>query len=253
MLEYSNYIEFEKLKNHREVLHFYTKKPFDFNENNISKEDIKLQYKELEKIINYSCRKIVKSVQNHTNIVKKVDNSNLNDCFENVDGLITNLKGVALVTYLADCQGILLYDKNKKVIGNIHSGWRGTLKRIICNAIDIMVKDYKCCVKDIEVYFCPSILKCCFEVDEEVKDMFLNEFVDINIDDLIFKGQLKEGKQKYYVDTVSINIEILKKMGILEGNIFNSNMCTKCNKDKFHSYRNDKENSGRNIAFIVLK
>lgn len=253
MIEENNYIQFKKLKNKNEIAHLYTKKKFNFNKQQMSENDIDLQYKEIQNIIDYQCKKIIIPIQSHTNIVKKVDNNNLNNNFENVDGLITNLKGIALVTYTADCQGILLYDNTKKVIGNIHSGWKGTLYRIIHNAINIMIEDYECDVKNIEVYVCPSILKCCFEVDEEVKEQFLKEFKDIPINKFILNGKIKEEKQKYCIDTISINIEVLKKIGIPENNIFNSNICTKCNQNKYHSYRGEKENSGRNIAFIVLK
>lgn len=104
-----------------------------------------------------------------------------------------------------------------------------------------MVNEYYCNVKDIQVYICPSILKCCFEVDE-----------DVNIEQFIYKGNIKNKKQKYFIDTVSLNIEILKRVGILGKNIYNSNICTKCNNNKFNSHRGDKED-GRNIALIMLK
>ena len=240
MLEENNYIQFKKLNNN-DVTNIYTKKLFNFNENKIEKHLSESQYKEIQKILNYNINKIIKPIQTHTNIVKKVDSTNLNDNFENVDGLITNLKGIALITSLADCLGKLLYDKNKKVIGNIHSGWKGTLNRIICNDIELMVNEYYCNVKDIQVYICPSILKCYFEVDE-----------DVNIEQFIYKGNIKNKKQKYFIDTVSLNIEILKRVGILGKNIYNSNICTKCNNNKFNSHRGDKED-GRNIALIMLK
>lgn len=252
MLENNDYIQFENL-NDNNVIHLYTKKPFNFNGNKMEKEMINLQYEQIEKKLNYKCSKIIKPIQTHTNIVKKVDMTNLNEKFENVDGLVTNLKGIALVTSLADCQGILLYDKNKKVIGNIHSGWKGTLNRIVSNAINLMISEYNCDLRDIEVYICPSILECCFEVDADVKNQFVNNFSDISIDKYIHIGEIKEDKQKYFIDTVSINIEVIKKIGILEDNIYNSNICTKCNNEKFHSHRGDSITDGRNIAFIVLK
>lgn len=253
MIEKNNYIQFNNLKQYSDVEHLFTKIPFDFNQNNIEKEKLNLQYKEIQKIMNYKFKKIKKPIQTHTNVVKKVDITNLNDEFKDVDGLVTNLKGVALVISVADCQGLILYDNNKRVIGNIHSGWKGTLNRITSNAIKLMIKEYGCNVKDIEVYICPSILKCCFEVDEDVKEMFKNEFSDIKIDSLITKDKIKEGKQKYYIDTVSINVEVLKNIGILERNIFKSNLCKKCHKEKFHSHRGTSNVDGRNVSVVVLK
>ena len=151
-----------------------------------------------------------------------------------------------MVTYSADCQSILIYDKKRKIIGNIHSGWKGTLNRIIENAINIMVNDYNSNREDISVFICPSILKCCFEVDSDVKDEFIDRFNDIDINNYI-----KQKNNKYLIDTVGINTDILINLGIKKENIHKSNICTKCSKE-FHSYRRNKEINGRNIALIAL-
>jgi len=112
---------------------------------------------------------------------------------------------------------------------------------------------YNCAINDIEVYICPSILKCCFEVDEDVKNQFVSSFSDILINQYIYKGKVKDSKQKYFIDTIGINIKVLTNYGILEKNIHVSNICTKCNNKEFHSHRGDSIVDGRNIAFIVLK
>lgn len=253
MIEEEKYIQFEKLKDKDEIIHYFTKKPLDFNRKKIDENFIKSEYEEMQKLLNYECKKIIMPGQNHTNTVKIVDENNLDDKFENTDGLITNLKNIALITSLADCQGILLYDSHNKVIGNIHSGWKGTLKRIIYEAIILMIKEYNSNPKNIEVYFCPSILQCCFEVDEDVKNEFLEKFSDINIENYISIGKITNNEQKYNIDTVGINVEVIKKLGIEEKNIYTSNICTKCNNNIFHSHRGDKETDGRNIAFIMMK
>lgn len=191
------------------VINLFTYKPYNFRKNIVSSEEIENNYIKLQKELNHKFDKIIGPIQTHTNIVKVVDENNLNDEFDNVDGLITNMKNIALTTVTADCQAILLYDSNKKVIGNIHSGWKGTLNRIVENAIKLMEKEFGCNPQDIEGYICPSILKCCFEVDEDVKDLFLENFQDININECIEKGLIKENKQKYFIDTVLINKMIL--------------------------------------------
>lgn len=250
-LKNDKYFSFDELNKFNNIIHFYTKRPFDFNKNTVSIDQIKCNYKMVSDDFNYNFNKIINCVQNHTNIVKVIDSNNLDDDFVNVDGLITNLKNVALVTYLADCQAILLYDPIKKVIGNIHSGWKGTLNKIIENAIKIMINDFSCNSNDIIACICPSILNCCFEVDEDVMLMFKETFSDYN--SYISLGDLDNDKQKYYIDTVSINVDIMKNLGIHDNNIIFSNVCTKCNSDVYHSYRKDKDKSGRNIALICLK
>lgn len=113
----------------------------------------------------------------------------------------------------ADCQSIILYDKEKEVIGNIHSGWKGTLGKILSKGINLMIDRFSSNVEDIIVCIGPSILDCCFEVDKDVVDMFNEEFTDI--EEFIRLGEIKEGKQKYYIDTVGINKKELLRMGLL--------------------------------------
>ena len=231
-----------------DVMAIFSRRPYDINPKTISMEDINRQYSDIEKKVNYVFKKIINPNQNHTDVIGIVDDASLDDQFENTDGLVTNLKGVALVTRVADCQAILLYDSVNKVIANIHSGWRGTLKRIVKNAINIMINKYNSLPENIKVIICPSILKCCFEVDSDVKDLFEEEFTDLKISKYITKID-----NKYHIDTVGINVDVMKSLGINSDNISLSNICTKCNSNTYHSYRADKEESGRNIALIAMK
>lgn len=248
----SNLISFNRL-NENNVVNLYTMKPYNFRKGFVDDKSIDSYYCEIENKMSKKFNKIIKPGQNHTSVVKIVNQDNINEEFNNVDGLITNLKNVALVTSLADCQGILLYDNKNKVIGNIHSGWKGTLNRIIENAINLMISVYNSSPSDIEAYICPSILKCCFEVDEDVKNLFMEKFDDIEINKLINLGKIKDNKQKYLIDTISINKLIMLNLGLKEENIVLSNICTKCNNNLFHSHRGDGINSGRNIALISLE
>ena len=241
----NHYIQFEELKHKKEICHLFTTKPFNFNSKLISEVDIQNQYNEIQKILGCSFEKIVRPIQTHTNIVKAVTSENLNDKFQDVDGIVTNLKNIALVTSLADCQGILLYDSTTQVIGNVHSGWKGTLNKIVENAIKIMVGQYGCKPQNISAYIAPSILKCCFEVDEDVKEKFEKEFQQ--------HITYNPTKHKYYIDTIAINKQVMAQTGILPDNIHTSSICTKCNSDIIHSYRAEGITSGRNIVLIALK
>lgn len=247
-----NLMSFERL-NSEGIISFFTLKPYNFRKTQLTPDEINRNYEKIERDLDVKLGKIIKPIQTHTNIVRVVDEDNINDTFDNVDGLITNLKNVSLVTSLADCQGILLYDSKKQVIGNVHSGWKGTLGRIIENAINLMVETYNSNPSDIEAYINPSILKCCFEVDEDVALSFKKEFQDIKIDDLISIGSYKEGIQKYYIDTVEINKRVMMKLGLKEENIILSNICSKCNSNIIHSYRKDGIDSGRNVSLICME
>ncbi len=246
------YIQFKRLLEYPEVTHCYTMR---------SNNQLNFQIKNRD-FFNQSCDKIYKCLelknplvvrpyQTHTDnvkIVKKIEK------LEDTDGIITNKKEIALITTSADCISLLLYDPVKKAIGSIHSGWKGTLKRIIIKAIEKMITEYHSKPEDIICCICPSIRQCCFEVDEDVKDLFYNKYKNLkNIDEIIKLGDKKEDKQKYYIDTVKINIELLKNIGLKEKNIIDSNICTMCHSKEFHSYRADGKSFGVNGAIIAIK
>ena len=46
------------------------------------------------------------------------------------DGMVTNVPGICLVTFYADCVPLYLVDPVRKVIGHFPFGWRGTVNRM---------------------------------------------------------------------------------------------------------------------------
>ena len=174
-----------------------------------------------------------------------------NEKFIDTDALTTNKKDKILSLTFADCTPIYLFDKNKKVIENIHSGWKGTVKKISKKAVAFMKEKYNSNSEDIICVIGPTIRKCHFEVKQDVRDIFYNEFNYIqNIDDII---KYNEQTKSYFIDTVAINKNLLQEEGILKENIIDSKVCTYCNSNIIHSYRKEGKESGRNTAIICLK
>ncbi|MDR1920394.1 MAG: polyphenol oxidase family protein, partial [Candidatus Adiutrix sp.] len=50
---------------------------------------------------------------------------------QDYDAVIAPEPGVSLLVKLADCQGIMLYDQTRRMLGLVHSGWRGSARNII--------------------------------------------------------------------------------------------------------------------------
>ena len=249
----TEFIQFRKLLEYSNLEHCYTLRKNSINVLIINGDKTELidSYKKVANALDVDYEAIIKPHQTHTDKIEIVNSvKDLNE----VDGVITNKKGLVLCTTSADCTSLLLYDDTKKVIGNVHSGWRGTLQKIGKKAIEKMKKEYNCNPEDIICCICPCIKKCHFEVEEDVMQMFKKEYEYTGkIEDIIELGKKINGIQKYNIDTTLINKIILKELGLKDYNIFDSNVCTVCNSDLFHSYRVDKEKSGRNGAFIGLK
>lgn len=167
----------------------------------------------------------------------------------NVDGLTTDIPNITFSLTYADCTPLYLYDEVKKVIGNIHSGWKGTLQRIGQIAVKNMIEEYGCNPENIICCIGPCIKKCHFEVSQDVKEQFANEFKEMRLDEIIED----KGNNKFLIDTTLINKNMLKQIGIKEENIIDSGICTVCNEKQMHSYRAHKEAAGRNTAIIGLR
>lgn len=230
----NNFTTFECL-NKLNIKNAFIGKPYDFSQQNESRVN------DISKILNISIDRVYQAHQTHSsNIEIILENDDINsEKFNNVDGLLTNVKGVTLLIKVADCQGIFLYDPVKEVIGNIHSGWKGTANKIIIKAIDKMVLEYGSNKEDIIVCINPCIQSCHFEIEDDVLNEFKNKIGSL-INEFLSIGDKKEGKQKYYLDLVNLNKRLLINDGLREENIYLSNECTVCDKDKYYSYREDK-------------
>lgn len=245
------YIQFKKLLKYG-IKHCYTLKgdKLDFSKDS---EYEKTSYERIVDALKIDEKTLVKPVQTHTSIVKCIDKVMESNELQDVDGLITDKPNIALTTKNADCILFLFYDPVKKVIANVHSGWKGTFQKIAEKAVVKMIDCYKCNPSDIICCICPSIRKCHFEVDEDVKDLCGKIFrFTYRFKDFIEIGEIKDGKTKYMIDTVSINKILLAECGLKESNIIDCGLCSVCNKDKIHSARAEGENFKRATAIITL-
>ncbi len=262
------YIQFRKLLEYSDIIrHAYSLgtdvnfRTAKVNKQQLLRNEYELainSYKNLCNAIGSNYINTVKTNQNHTDTIKiankkiKEDEPDFNLVeYNETDGIVTNKKNLILSTTNADCILLLLFDPIKKVIANVHSGWRGTLQRISTKAIEKMEKEYNCNPKDIICCICPSIRKCHFEVEKEVKDMFEEEFKSIVEKNDIITETISS--KKWTIDTVLINQIILEEKGLKKENIIDSKICSVCNSNLVHSYRVEKEEYGLETAIIELK
>lgn len=251
---------------------------YEIKENSIV--DVRLtKFDKIAQSLNIDKTKIILPKQTHTDNIRIIEEKDIidsnNNCtkkdnldnidsnlvtnlfykLRDIDGLITNVKGAILATTFADCTPLFFYDPIKNVIGNIHSGWPGTTKKIGAKAIDMLVKQMGCNPKNILCFIGPHIRKECFLVNDDVKEIFEKTFTDICKNyNVIEETNLHNEKGKQYrIDTTLINKIMLKEKGILEENIFDCNLCTVCNKDMFHSRRAEGINYEVNTGIMYLK
>ncbi len=183
-----------------------------------------------DKIISFS--QLVMAEQTHSEDIKTIEGCDLGagfikdkDEIPHVDGFITDKENVFIVIKSADCTPILVYAKNKPLVGGCHSGREGTRKGIIKNLIKQMLTDYNLSPSDLVVMIGPAINARNYQVSLEI----YNEF--------IASSKLDQDYRK--IDMQKVIINDLIQMGIREENIISSQICTYENMD-YNSYRRDK-------------
>jgi polyphenol oxidase len=163
-----------------------------------------------------------------------------------IDAMITNHKGICIVTQAADCVPILFFDPVKRVIGCAHAGWKGTIAKISAEVVKTFTLEFGSNPKDLIVGIGPSIGPCCYEVGEEVVKMVNDTFS--SKDGLIIEN---EKYSKPVFDLWEANKRTLIDSGVNPKNIELAELCTKCHNRFFFSARaGDK---GRFGAGIILK
>ena len=172
-----------------------------------------------------SAKKLIFMEQIHSNLVYVVDdfNQKLPPC----DGVITDIKGLALCVMVADCSPVLIYDKAQDKIAAVHAGRAGIVQKIISKSIEKMNSN----PKNLSVIIGPNISKNCYEI----KKLDLGEF----------NRFIKDSK---FDMNLAIKDE-LEELGV--DNYKFLNICSHCD-NRFYSYRKNGV-TGRFAGFIMLK
>ncbi|MFZ1289776.1 MAG: peptidoglycan editing factor PgeF [Melioribacteraceae bacterium] len=212
---------------------------FSFNMSKSILDDENIIEKNRKKFFNelgLDLKNVVIEKQTHSSII------NIVHTFQNNlvgDALITKTKNLGLAVSTADCTNIYLFDSKEKVIAAVHSGWEGTEKRILEKNVRKLVDEFSCNPKNIHVYFGPSISQKNYEVGKEFDQKFDTKYI-------ISKGE------KYLLDLKSANKDILLSFGVPETQIEIDEICS-FGDNNFHSFRRDKQNSGRAFGVIAMK
>ena len=225
-----------------------------FNRGDVA-EDVMENYHRFGKAIGVSVEDMVLSQQTHTTNVRVITEEDRGNgivkpqAFHDVDGMVTDVPGLCLVTFYADCVPLYFLDPVKKVIGLSHSGWRGTVGKIGKVTVDTMVSQYGCNPADIIATVGPSVCQDCYEVSEDVIEKFRENYDEKYWNDLFYKKE----NGHYQLNLWKANEIVFLEAGILPEHMAISNVCTHCNSDVLYSHRTMGNERGSLCAFLGLK
>lgn len=215
-------------------------------------EAVRENYRRVAAVLGCEVEDFVCSDQTHTVNIRKVTRT---DCgkgvvypkdYQDVDGLVTDEPGIVLSTFYADCVPLYFVDTKKKVIGLAHSGWRGTVGRIGSKMLQLMQEEYGCRAENILAAIGPSICRDCYEVSQDVADIFKKEFGEA-----VLTGGKAPGK--YQLDLWRANELVLRQAGLSGEQITVTDICTCCNPTLLFSHRASAGKRGNLGAFLMLK
>lgn len=216
-------------------------------------ESVTENYKRICKSAGFDFDSLTASAQDHNTFVRAVTSENKGvgiykpRDLQSVDALITNEKGVTLVTYYADCTPLFFVDTKQKAIGLAHAGWRGTVGRIGEKVVNKMTELYGTNPANIVAAIGPAISVCCYEVDKPCADNFY-ALCDLDSSRFVFPKE----NGKYMIDLLETNRQILVAAGIKNENITVSDVCTNCNSELLWSHRATKGKRGTMSAFLCI-
>ena len=218
-------------------------------------EAVRENFRRIGNAIGVNVEDMVMSKQTHTTNVRVVTEEDRGKGvvkerdYTDVDGLVTDVRGICLVTSYADCVPLYFVDPVRNAIGLSHSGWRGTVGKIGKKTVELMAERFGSDPSDILACVGPSGGGDCYEVSEDVVEKVREAFAPALWNRLFYK----KDNGKYQLDLWKTNEAIFLEAGILPEHIAVTNVCTHCNSRILYSHRTQGDKRGNLCAFLALK
>lgn len=224
---------------------------WNFGENRDDEiENVRENYRRAGEIFGVSCDDFVVTRQVHGTEVRVASEADRHKIGEpvpyEIDGLVTDIRGLPILVYIADCVPVLMEDREAGVIAAVHCGWKSSVADILGVAVGKMLT-LGAKTENIRAAVGESIGFCCFETDAEVPEA-VEKYLGGDTEGLI----RKDGNGKYHVDLRGANARRLLQLGLKSENIDVSEECTMCNQQKYWSHRGTKGIRGSMCAAIML-
>lgn len=218
-------------------------------------EAVRENYRRLGAAMGFSCENLVCSDQTHTVNLRVVTEEDRGKGFvrpkdyTDIDGLVTDVPGLVLAAFYADCVPLYLVDPVRRCIGLSHAGWRGTAGKIGKKTVELMREQYGSSPENLVAAIGPSICQSCYEVSKDVIEKFQEAFDERFWPELFYE---KDGG-KYQLNLWRANELGFLEAGVRAERIAAAGVCTCCNPGLLFSHRASRGRRGNLGAFLMLK
>lgn len=218
-------------------------------------EAVRENYRRLGAAMGFSCENLVCTDQTHTVNLRVVTEEDRGKGFvrpkdyTDIDGLVTDVPGLVLAAFYADCVPLYLVDPVRRCIGLSHAGWRGTAGKIGKKTVELMREQYGSSPENLVAAIGPSICQSCYEVSKDVIEKFQEAFDERFWPELFYE---KDGG-KYQLNLWRANELGFLEAGVRPERIAAAGVCTCCNPELLFSHRASRGRRGNLGAFLMLK
>jgi polyphenol oxidase len=138
------------------------------------------------------------------------------------DGVLTDQSDLTLTIRVADCQAFVVYAPDQQVIGLLHAGWKGLVSGIIPSFFRTMQNEWSVDPATVLIGAAPSLCTDCAEFTDPAREL-------MGIDPRFFHGR--------HADLRAIANDQLLQCGVKPDHIERMPDCTRCNPDRYWTYR----------------
>ena len=217
-------------------------------------ENVRENFRRVADELGVTADRFVFTDQTHTDHVRVVTEADAGcgltreRTYQDRDALVTDVPGLVLSVFVADCVPVAVVDPVRRAIGLAHSGWRGTVAGITEKMIRCMTAQYGSDPKDLVCAIGPSICRDCYEISKDVAEQFARAFAGHESEILTDKHN-----GHYQLDLWKANELVLRRAGVPAAHISVTGICTCCNKEVLFSHRGAHGMRGNLGAFLMLR
>jgi YfiH family protein len=166
------------------------------------------------------------------------------------DGLVTADVGPVLMTLHADCQPLLVVapavGRRGPAVAVAHAGWRGTIADVAGQTIALMSAMYGARPDDLHVAIGPAIGACCYDVGGEVVRRWQDRA------GAEAAAALEQRGDRVHFSLTIANSVLVQRAGVRLERIETSDVCTRCDGERWFSHRGQGPHTGRFGAMIAI-
>lgn len=167
---------------------------------------------------------------------------------EDADAVVSDVPGLVVAVVTADCVPLLVSVSDGSRVAAIHAGWRGLVAGVVRSGLGALFED-GVCASELRVVIGPHIGPCCYEVDAPVLDAVAARF----------GREAEPAWRASRAGHAQLDLGLLARLECLRAGLETGAIgaidgsCTRCDAERFHSYRRDGPRAGRLVHHVAAR